>query len=63
MLILMRKRMVRKMMEQGKVKKQLANLTRMMLNAVDKKLSKAERSLWEKQANFTAKRIEGLPQR
>jgi len=36
-----------------------ARLTKMMLNAVDKRLSKTERALWQKQAWMTAKRIEG----
>ena len=40
------------------MKMALAKLTRMMLNAVDKRLSKAERALWQKQAWFMAKRIE-----
>lgn len=46
------------MVERGNVRKQLANLTRMMLNAVDKRLSAAERALWQKQAWFAARRIE-----
>jgi hypothetical protein len=36
-----------------------ARLTKMMLNAVDKRLSKAERALWQRQAWMVAKRIEG----
>ena len=40
------------------MKKALTLITRMMLNAVDKRLSKAERALWQKQAWFMAKRIE-----
>jgi hypothetical protein len=33
-------------------------LTRMMLKSVDKRLLKAERDLWQRQAWMTAKRIE-----
>jgi hypothetical protein len=36
----------------------LAKLTRMMLNAVDKTLSLAERALWQRQATMLAKRLE-----
>ena len=36
----------------------LAKLTRMMLNAVDKTLSLAERALWQRQAFMLAKRLE-----
>jgi hypothetical protein len=40
------------------MKKALAKLTRMMLNAVDKRLPKTERNLWQRQAWMMAKRIE-----
>lgn len=40
------------------MKKALARLTRMMLNARDKRLSKIERGLWQRQAWFLAKQIE-----
>lgn len=40
------------------MKKLLARLTRMMLNAVDKRLPKAERDLWQRQAWIAAKHIE-----
>jgi hypothetical protein len=40
------------------MKKLLAKLTRMMLNAVDKRLPKAERDLWQRQAWIAAKHIE-----
>ncbi len=40
------------------MKKVLARLTRMMLNARDKRLSKAEMALWQRQAWFAAKKIE-----
>jgi len=36
----------------------LEKLTRMMLNAVDKRLPQAERDLWQKQAWMAAKHIE-----
>jgi len=36
----------------------LAKLTRMMLKSVDKRLSKTDRELWQRQAWFMAKRIE-----
>ena len=39
-------------------KRLFARLTRMMLNAIDKRLSKSERALWQRQAWFMAKRIE-----
>lgn len=48
----------REMERRPAMKSTLARLTRMMLNAVDKRLSKAERALWEKQAFMLAKRIE-----
>jgi hypothetical protein len=35
-----------------------AELTKMMLKSVDKRLSKTERDLWQRQAWFMAKRIE-----
>jgi len=35
-----------------------SKLTKMMLNSVDKRLSKAERDLWQRQAWMTAKKIE-----
>ena len=37
----------------------LAKLTKMMLKSVDKRLSKKERDLWQRQAWFMAKRLEG----
>ena len=40
------------------MKKALALLTRMMLNAVDKHFSEIERALWQRQAWMMAKRIE-----
>jgi hypothetical protein len=36
----------------------LAKLTGMMLKSVDKRLSKTERGIWQRQAWFMAKRIE-----
>jgi len=39
-------------------KKELAMLTKLALSAIDKRLSKAERELWQRQAWFMAKRIE-----
>jgi hypothetical protein len=39
-------------------KKALARLTRMTLNSIDRRLSKAERGLWQRQAWMMAKRIE-----
>lgn len=40
------------------MKKALARLTRMMLNAIDKRLPKAERDLWQRQAWFMVKHLE-----
>jgi len=37
----------------------LSKLTLMMLNSVDKRLSKTERDLWQRQGWMMAKRIEG----
>ena len=45
--------------KENTTKKVLVRLTRMMLNAVDKRLPTTERALWQKQAWFMAKRIEG----
>ena len=44
--------------KENTMKKVLAQLTRMMLNAVDKRLLKTERALWQRQAWFMAKKIE-----
>jgi hypothetical protein len=40
------------------MKKALARLTRMMLNAVDKRFSEIERAFWQRQAWIAAKHIE-----
>ena len=44
--------------KENTMKKVLVRLTRMMLNAVDKRLPTTERALWQKQAWFMAKKIE-----
>jgi len=36
----------------------LSNLTKMMLKSINKRLSKTERDIWQRQAWMTAKRIE-----